>query len=106
MKEMWTGPGFAERHRGRMGIIGSVTTFLGVAFAIMGIIADASRLYLIGLTYLSWFYLAIASLIFAVGCWIGWGVGVYLSSREPESTGQEAQGPRDTQQGEQSPHTM
>ena len=85
MKEMWTESGFAKRHRGRMGIMGSIATWLGVAFAILGIIAEASGTFFIGLYSTSWFLLAIASLIFSLGCWLGWAVGIYLHARETES---------------------
>jgi len=84
MKEMWTESGFTKRNRGRMGIMGSIATWLGVAFAIVGIISDASRT-LIGLYPTDWFLLAIASLIFGLGCWLGWAVGIYLHARETES---------------------
>ncbi len=83
MMEMWTGPGFTKRHRGRMGIMGSVATLLGVVFAILGIVSEAS-LTLIGLYPTSWYLLAIASLIFSLGCWLGWAVGIYLHARETE----------------------
>ena len=86
MKEMWTGPEFTKRNRGRMGIMGSIATWLGVAFAILGIIAEAIGTYVIGLTYSSWYLLAIASLIFSLGCWLGWAVGIYLHASETEST--------------------
>jgi hypothetical protein len=85
MKEMWTGPEFTKRNRGRMGIMGSIATWLGVAFAIIGIIAEAIGTYVIGLISTSWFLLAIASLIFSLGCWLGWAVGIYLHARETES---------------------
>ena len=83
MKEMWTGPEFTKRNRGRMGIMGSVATWLGVAFAIVGIISDATRT-LIGLYPTDWFLLAIASFIFSLGCWLGWAVGIYLQAKETE----------------------
>jgi len=54
--EMWTGPEFTKRHRGRMGIMGSIATWLGVAFAIVGIIAEASGKFVIGLYLTSWFH--------------------------------------------------
>ena len=85
MKEMWTGPEFTKRNRGRMGIMGSIATWLGVAFAIVGIIAEAIGTYVIGLISTSWFLLAIASLIFSLGCWLGWAVGIYLHARETEN---------------------
>jgi len=84
MMEMWTGPGFTKRNRGRMGIMGSIATWLGVAFAIVGIIAEASGKFVIGLYSTSWFLLAIASLIFGLGCWLGWAVGIYLHAKETE----------------------
>lgn len=84
MMEMWTGPGFTKRNRGRMGIMGSVATWLGVVFAILGIIGGASNT-VIGLYPSYWFLLAIASLIFSLGCWLGWAVGIYLHARETES---------------------
>jgi len=83
MKEMWTESGFTKRNRGRMGIMGSVATWLGVAFAIVGIISDATRT-IIGFYPTSWYLLAIASLIFSLGCWLGWAVGIYLHARETE----------------------
>ena len=86
MMEMWTGSEFTKRNRGRMGIMGSIATLLGVAFAIVGIIAGAaSATYVIGLHSTSWFLLAIARLIFSLGCWLGWAVGIYLHARETES---------------------
>jgi len=84
MKELWTGPEFTKRNRGRMGIMGSVATFLGVAFAIVGIISEAT-ITLLGLYPTSWYLLAIASFVFSLGCWLGWAVGIYLHARETES---------------------
>jgi len=85
MMEMWTGPEFTKRNRGRMGIMGSIATWLGVAFAIVGIIVEASGTFFFGLYSTSWLLLAIASLIFSLGCWLGWAVGIYLHARETES---------------------
>jgi len=84
MMEMWTGPEFTKRNRGRMGIMGSVATWLGVAFAIVGIISEAS-VTLLRLYPTSWYLLAIASFVFSLGCWLGWAVGIYLHARETES---------------------
>jgi hypothetical protein len=83
MMEMWTGPGFTKRNRGRMGIMGSIATWLGVAFAIVGIISEAT-VTLLGLYPTSWYLLAIASFVFSLGCWLGWAVGIYLHTRETE----------------------
>jgi len=83
MKEMWTESGFTKRNRGRMGIMGSVATWLGVAFAIVGIISEAT-VTLLGLYPTSWYLLAIASFVFSLGCWLGWAVGIFLHTRETE----------------------
>jgi hypothetical protein len=83
MKEMWTGTEFTKRNRGRMGIMGSVTTWLGVAFAIVGITSEAT-VTLLGLYPTSWYLLAVASFVFSLGCWLGWAVGIYLHTKEPE----------------------
>jgi hypothetical protein len=87
--EMWTGPEFTKRHRGRMGIMGSIATGLGVASTILGIIGGATYT-VIGLDPTYWFLLAIASFIFSLGCWLGWAVGIYLHAKETESKKQEA----------------
>ena len=90
MKEMWTESGFTKRNRGRMGIMGSIATWLGVAFAIVGIISEARIVSgasntLLGLYPNSWYLLAIASFVFSLGCWLGWAVGIYLHDKETES---------------------
>lgn len=84
MMEMWTCPEFTKRNRRRMGIMGSVATFLGIAFAIVGIISETSAT-LLGLYPTSWYLLAIAGFVFSLGCWLGWAVGIYLHAREWES---------------------
>jgi hypothetical protein len=83
--KIWTAPEFTKRHRGRMGIMGSIATGLAIACAIVGIIAEARGTFFIGLISTSWFLLAIASLIFSLGCWLGWAVGIYLQAREKET---------------------
>ena len=77
MMESWMETGFTERTRGRMGVMGSVGTWLGVIFAVLGIISEAIDATL-GLSATSWFLLAIASLLFGLNCWIGWAVGMYF----------------------------
>jgi hypothetical protein len=83
MMKIWMAPEFTKRNRGRLGIMGSIATWFGVAFAIVGIISEAT-LTLIGLYPTSWYLLAIASLIFSLGCWLGWAVGIYLQAKETE----------------------
>ena len=82
--KIWTNPEFTKRNRGRMGIMGSIAACLAVAFAIVGIIAEARGTFLIGLVSTSWFLLTIASLMFSLGCWLGWAVGMYLQAKEKE----------------------
>ncbi|HEY96626.1 MAG TPA: hypothetical protein G4O16_00385 [Dehalococcoidia bacterium] len=82
--EMWTESRFTRSNRGMMGVMGSITTWLGVIFALIGIIGDASDS-VIGLYPTSWFLLAIASLIFGLSCWLGWAVGIYLHHKETET---------------------
>jgi len=48
---------------------------LSVAFAIVGIIAEARGAFVIGLLSTSWYLLTIASFVFSLGCWLGWAVG-------------------------------
>ncbi len=88
MMKVWRDPEFTKRNRGRMGIMGSIATGLSVAFAIVGIIGDV-RLTIIGLYPTDWILLAIASLIFSLGCWLGWAVGIYLHAREKETEGKD-----------------
>jgi hypothetical protein len=88
MMKIWTNPEFTRRNRGFMGIMGSIATWLGVACAIVGIIGDV-RLTVIGLYPTDWFLLAIASLIFSLGCWFGWAVGIYLQAKEKETEGKD-----------------
>ena len=81
--ESWTEPGFTKRGRGRMGMMGSIGTWFGVACAILGVIGDATST-VIWLYPTSWFLLAIASLLFGLSCWLGWAVGMYFHVKETE----------------------
>jgi hypothetical protein len=95
MMELWTGSEFTKRHRGSMGIMGSVATFLGGAFAIVGIVSEARILGGVSITSLglyptSWYLLAIASFVLSLGCWLGWAVGIYLHTQEKESKEQDS----------------
>ena len=84
MMEMWTELDFTKRGYGRMGVMGSIATWFGVAFAIIGVICDTTGTTL-GLTSMSQFLLAIFSLLFSLGCWPGWAVGIYLHVKETEA---------------------
>jgi hypothetical protein len=88
MMESWTEPGFTKRGRGRMGIMGGIATWAGVAFAIIGVVSESIER-LIGLTPYSWYYLAIATLIFGLCCWLGWAVGMYFHVKETQGEKEE-----------------
>ena len=87
--ESWMEPGFTKRGRGRMGIMGSTGTWLGVAFAVLGIITEATTTTIIGINPMSWYFLSIAALIFGLSCWLGWAVGMYLHLKETQSKKEE-----------------
>ena len=88
MMESWTEPGFTKRGRGYMGVMGSIATWLGIAFAIIGVIGETT-ITIIGLYPTSWYLLAIASLILGLSCWLGWAVGMYFHVKETEGKNQE-----------------
>jgi hypothetical protein len=88
MMESWTEPEFTKRGRGSMGVMGSIGTWLGVAFAIIAVISDATQT-IIWLYPTTWLFLSIASLIFGLSCWLGWAVGMYLHIKEGESKKEE-----------------
>ena len=83
MMESWTEPGFTKRGRGFMGVMGSITTWLGVIFVILGVIGETSES-IIGLYPTSWYLVAIASFLFGLSCWLGWAVGMYFHVKETE----------------------
>lgn len=73
---------------GSVGLSGHICFFLGIIFAVIGVIGDASNLTL-GLESISWFLLAIVVSLLAVSVFIGWAVAWYLASLEGESKGEE-----------------
>ena len=83
MMESWTEAGFIKRGRGCMGIMGGIATWLGVAFAIIGVIGETS-ITIIGLYPTGWYLLAIASLILGLNCLLGWAIGMYFYAKETE----------------------
>jgi hypothetical protein len=83
MMESWSEPDFTIRGRVRFGMMGGFGTWLGVISAILGVIGDATNTTL-GLESMSWFLLAIASLLFGLSCWLGWVFGLYLHVKEKE----------------------
>jgi protein-S-isoprenylcysteine O-methyltransferase Ste14 len=84
MMGMWTDPGFTKRGRGMMGVMGSITTWLGVIFVLLGVIGQAIDSN-IGFEPIFWLVLGVASFLFSLGCWLGWAVGIYLHVLEDKS---------------------
>ena len=75
-----------DRERMRTGIRsaglgGHVCWFLGVIFAIIGIVAGAMHAP-VGLEATHWFLLAIVTLVLGVVLFIGWALGWYLKTTE------------------------
>jgi len=62
-------------------MLGGVCWFLGVIFAIIGIIADATNATL-GLEPISWFLLAIVALVISAIWYLSWAVAIYLRTTE------------------------
>ena len=65
------------------GLWGHVCWFLGLIFAILGVISDVMDKAL-GLTSTSWFSLAIVVSLLGIPLFIGWAVAWYLESKSKE----------------------
>ena len=63
------------------GLCGDILGFLGVIFAILGIIGDAINATL-GLEPLSWLVLAVVTVLLSVCFYISWAVAWYLETTE------------------------
>lgn len=86
--EMWSESGFTLRNRGMMGVMGSIATWLGVIFVVLGIIGEAAD-NSIGFEPTFWLMLAVPVFLFSLGCWLGWAVGIYLHIRETKGKKEE-----------------
>jgi len=75
MLEKWASGEGAKRMAGFWAACGGVCWMLGLIFAILGIIAEATSS-IIGLTPLSWYLLTIALFAASIGWYIGWAVAV------------------------------
>ena len=62
---------------GSSGMQAHICWFLGIIFAILGIIADAANLTL-GLTSIGWFLLSIVTLVVSITMFFGMGLAWYL----------------------------
>jgi len=73
---------------GVSGLWGHISFFLGIIFAVLGVIGDAANINL-GLEPMSWFLLAIVAFLLALSLFIGWAVAWYLSTTEAKSEKEE-----------------
>ena len=69
---------------GPAGKMGHVCWFLGVLFALLGVIADAANTS-VGLEAISWLLLSIIAFLASVTFFISWGVAWYLRSIEDKN---------------------
>lgn len=69
---------------GQSGALGFICWFLGIIFAVLGVIGDAANVKL-GLEPTSWLLLAVVASVLSVSMFIGWAVAWYLRSVEVES---------------------
>ena len=73
---------------GLEGLYGHIGWFLGLIFAVLGVIGDAANVNL-GLEPISWFLLAIVASLLAIPFFMGVGVSWYLSTTEAKSEKEE-----------------
>ena len=73
----WENREFIKARLGSSGMGSHVCFFLGIVFAVLGIIADAANVTL-GLTSVSWFLLAIVTLVVGLMWFFGVGLAWYL----------------------------
>jgi len=71
---------------GSSGMSAHICWFLGIVFAVLGIIADAANITL-GLTSMGWFLLSIVTLVVSITMFFGMGLAWYLitTDRKKES---------------------
>jgi len=81
---LWRDPEFTMSNHGMMGVMGSIFVWLGVISVVLGIISQAIDT-TIGFEPMFWLVLGVASLLFSLGCWLGWAVGMYLHVLETRS---------------------
>ena len=84
MCERWRDREWILSNGNRMSMSGAVCWFLGVVFAVLGILADIMNVTL-GLEVTTWLMLAIAVFAAGISWYIGWAVAVYVASQEDKS---------------------
>jgi len=80
----WENREFMKARLGSSGMGAHVCFFLGIVFTVLGIIADAASITL-GLTSVSWFLLAIVTLVVGLMWFFGVGLAWYLITTEAKS---------------------
>ena len=88
MRKPWEEP-FKNREEmraalGPMGLSGHISLFLGIIFAVLGVIADAANATL-GLEPASWLLLAIVACVVGMPAWLTWGICMHLLGMEAKS---------------------
>jgi hypothetical protein len=88
MRKPWAEP-FENREEMKstlspMGLMGHVTLFLGMIFAVLGIIADAANVAL-GLEAKYWLVLALVACVVGMPAWLTWGISMHLLGMEAKS---------------------
>jgi hypothetical protein len=88
MRKPWEKP-FEDREEIKktlspMGLMGHITLFLGIIFAVLGIIADAANVTL-GLEPTSWLLLAIVACVVGMPAWLTWGISMHLLGMEAKT---------------------
>jgi len=73
---------------GISGLCGHISFFLGVIFAVLGVIGDAANVSL-GLEPMSWFLLAIVTSVLSIPWFIGLAMAWYLSTTQAKSEKEE-----------------
>jgi len=81
MTRRWEDRKQAAASIGPAGLWGHVSWFLGIIFAVLGVIGDAANVTL-GLEPLSWFLLAIVASVLSISLFIGWAIAWYLTTTE------------------------
>ena len=88
MKKPWAKP-FKDREEARaalnpMGLSAHICFWLGVGFAVLGVISGAMNI-AIGLEATHWLLLAIATFVAGMPMWLTWAVALHLLGIEAKS---------------------
>jgi len=81
MARHWEDREYLKANIGSGGMAAHACLFLGVLFAVVGVIGDAANMTL-GLEPASWFLLAIVAILASITFFIGWAVAWYLKTTE------------------------